>query len=369
MLARFRSPELCGRLLERIRGMAAEAALLLGRPAVFMEVCGTHTTAISRAGLRSLLAGSLELRSGPGCPVCVTDSASVDQMLAYARLPGVTIATFGDMLRVPGAETSLERERARGADVRVVYSPLDAVNLAESLPRRQIIFLGVGFETTAPAVALSLAGAIARKVKNYSVFSVHKLVPPALRALVTEKDFCVDGFILPGHVSAVTGRKAFAFLGAEFGVPSVIAGFEPVDLLGAIYQLLEMVLSGRAGVLNGYGRVVREEGNKEAWSVVQRYFDTGASVWRGLGSVPASGLDLKKEFSSLDARHRFPVTVKKSSAGKGCRCGDLLKGKITPAQCGLFAGACTPARPLGPCMVSAEGACAAYYRYERSSGS
>lgn len=367
VLDKLRDPGLCERILERVKNLAGAATSHLGRPAVFMEVCGTHTTAISRAGLRGILAGCLELRSGPGCPVCVTDVPDIDQMLGFARLRGITIATFGDMVRVPGANTSLEQERARGADVRVVYSPADAVSLAESLPMRQVVFFGVGFETTAPMVALSLAEAGSRKVKNYSIFSVHKLVPPVLRALVAEEDLQVDGLILPGHVSAVTGRRAFDFLGAEFGIPSMITGFEPLDILGALCQLLEMVLAGRAEVLNGYGRVVREEGNKEAQDIIQKFFNVADASWRGFGSIPGSGLTLKKEYSSLDARRRFPVPSLPFRLNKGCRCGDLLKGKITPAQCPLFAGACTPAKPVGPCMVSLEGACSSYYRYERGS--
>lgn len=368
VLDKLRDPGLCGRLLERVKKLAADAVSHLGRPAVFMEVCGTHTTAISRAGLRGILAGSLELRSGPGCPVCVTDIQEIDQMLGYARLRGITVATFGDMIRVPGSNTSLEQERARGADVRVVYSPADAVSLAESLPGRQVVFFGVGFETTTPMVALSLAEANSRKLKNYSVFSVHKVVPPVLHALVAEEDLLVDGLILPGHVSAITGRAAFDFLSDKFGIPSVITGFEPFDILGALCQLLEMVLSGRAEVQNGYGRVVREEGNKEAQGIIHKFFYVADASWRGFGSIPGSGLLLKREFSGLDARHRFPIPMLPLRPSKGCRCGDLLKGKITPAQCPLFAGACTPAKPVGPCMVSSEGACSAYYRYERGNG-
>lgn len=366
VLDKLRDPGLGKRLAGKVGELASRAAERLGRPAVLMEVCGTHTAAISRSGLRGLLVGRLELRSGPGCPVCVTNSADIDKMVALSRIPNVMVATFGDMVRVPGVNSSLEQERARGARVKVVYSPADAVNLAEANPDKEVIFLGVGFETTAPLVALSIAEAVQRGLKNYSVLPAHKLVPPVLAALLSGGEVGVDGLILPGHVSAVTGRAAFDFIGRDFGIPAVIAGFEPLDILGSVYRLLEQTLSGRAQTVNDYGRVVREEGNTGARRVMERFFDPGGAIWRGFGFIPGSGLSIKKDYASYDAGNRFPVRLPSSPRKDGCLCGDLLKGKIYPDGCPLFAVACTPFQPVGPCMVSSEGACAVYYHYEKS---
>lgn len=368
VLERLRDPGLAKRLAEKAGQLASRAAERLGRPAVLMEVCGTHTSAISRIGLRGFLAGRVELRSGPGCPVCVTDAADIGRMIALARRPGVMVATFGDMVRVPGQNSSLERERARGARVRVVYSPAGAVDLAEANRDQEVVFLGVGFETTAPLAALSIAEAKRRGLKNYSVLSAHKMVPPVLKELLKDGEVKVDGLILPGHVSAVTGRQAFDFIGRDFGVPSVIAGFESLDILGAVYLLLVQILSGQARTENGYGRVVREEGNPAARRVLEDFFYPAGALWRGFGFMGGSGLELRKEFAAFDAGQRFPVTVSSSPRKSGCRCGELLKGKIYPDGCPLFAGACTPARPVGPCMVSSEGACAIYYKHERAAG-
>lgn len=366
VLDKLRDPGLGKKLAEKVLNLASEAAERLGRPAVLMEVCGTHTAAVSSSGLRSLLTGLLELRSGPGCPVCVTDAAEIDKIVALSRLPNVIVATFGDMVRVPGLNSSLEQERARGARVRVVYSPADAVDLAEVNPATEVVFPGVGFETTAPLLALCIAEAKVRGVKNFSVLSMHKLVPPVLRVLLAGGEVGVDGLILPGHVSAITGRKAFDFIGKEFGIPAVIAGFEHLDILGAVYLLLEQILSGRAQTVNGYTRVVREEGNAAAKRVLEKVFYPGGALWRGFGFIPGSGLLIRKEFASFDAGNKFEISVPPSPVKSGCRCGDLLKGKIYPDGCPLFAGACTPARPVGPCMVSSEGACSVYYRYERA---
>ncbi|MCL6639629.1 MAG: hydrogenase formation protein HypD [Firmicutes bacterium] len=366
-LDKLRDPDLAARLADRVRGMAARAAERLGRPVVIMEICGTHTTAISRTGLRGLVAGSLILLSGPGCPVCVTGAADIERMISLARIPGVSVATFGDMIRVPGVHSSLEEERARGADVRLIYSPADAVRLAEVLSEREVVFLGAGFETTAPLTALALAAAVDRRLKNFSVYSVHKLVPPALRALLAGGEIAVDGLLLPGHVCSITGRAAFDFVAVDYGIPAVVAGFEPLDILGSWYLLLEMILAGRPAVVNGYTRVVSEDGNPKARQALFGQFTIDEALWRGLGSIPGSGLFLKRAVADFDARRRFPFPD--PPAGEkpgGCRCGDLLKGKITPRECPLYAGPCTPARPAGPCMVSSEGACAAYYHYERA---
>jgi len=365
ILDRFRDAETGRALLGRVFVLAERAREKLGRPPVFMEVCGTHTVAISKAGLRSLLDGKLELRSGPGCPVCVTDYGDIDTMVAFGRLPGVTVGTFGDMVRVPGSTTSLEEEKARGADVRVFYSPADAVQWAEANPGRQMVFLGVGFETTAPAIALSVAQAQAQGVKNYSVFSANKVVPPALHALLADPELRLDGFILPGHVSAIIGRRAYDFIADQYGLPSVISGFETLDILDALYHLLQQVLAGEARVVNGYTRVVREEGNPRAQALLKQFFDPTDVSWRGFGVIPDSGLQWKPEYRAFDAAARFAPEVAEPRIPQGCRCGDLLKGKLTPRECKLFATACTPTHPVGPCMVSSEGACAAFYQYER----
>jgi hydrogenase expression/formation protein HypD len=367
LLDKFRDPETGRALVERVLALAEQAREKLGRPPVFMEVCGTHTVAISRAGLRSLLGGKCELRSGPGCPVCVTDYGDIDTMVAFGRLPGVTVGTFGDMVRVPGSQTSLEKEKARGADIRVFYSPADAVKWAQEHPDREMVFLGVGFETTAPAIALSVAQAQALGLKNYSVFSAHKVVPPAMRALLSDPGFRPDGFILPGHVSAIIGRRAFDFIATEYGLPSVISGFETLDIVDALYGLLQQVLSGEPRVENGYNRVVKEAGNPRAQAQLDRFFEIAGVSWRGFGVIPDSGLEWKPKYRDFDARVRFAPEVDEPRIPKGCRCGDLLKGQLTPRECKLFAAACTPTSPVGPCMVSSEGACAAFYQYERRS--
>lgn len=365
-LNRWREPDINRKLLARVIVLSRAVAERLGRAPVFMEVCGTHTVAISRTGLRNLLSGYMDLRSGPGCPVCVTDAGDIERMIMLARVPEVTVTTFGDMMRVPGHAASLEEERARGARVQVVYSPADAVELAEAHPDRQVVFLGVGFETTAPTIAVALSRAVEKKLSNFSIYSAHKIVPPVMRVLLQDPDLAVDGFILPGHVCAVTGRPPFDFIAGEFGLPAVITGFEPLDILSSVYRLLEQILSGEPLVTNNYTRVVRETGNREARAVMNRYFKPVDAAWRGFGTVPESGMQLRDRFRDYDAVFRFDLPAPVYTVRTGCRCGDLLRGKINPRQCPLFATACTPARPVGPCMVSSEGACAAYYQYERN---
>lgn len=351
--------------LERIRRHAAEA----GRPLRLMEVCGTHTVAISRSGLRNLLAGAVELISGPGCPVCVTADAEIDRMLAYCDVPGAVVCTYGDLLRVPGSRGSLADRRAAGADVRVVYSAMDAVALAVEKPGHPVIFLGIGFETTAPAAALALAAAADNRVKNFFVHSAHKLTPPAMRALLAGGGARIDGFLCPGHVSAVLGEEGFAFLAKEHGLPAAIAGFEPLDILLAVDYLVDAALGLQpVRLANTYGRWVRPEGNPRARQVIAQTFEPSAAEWRGLGAIPGSGLALREACACFDASRAFPAVVPVPAPRKGCRCGEVLRGEIRPADCGLFGRGCVPDHPLGPCMVSGEGACAAYYRYgdERS---
>ncbi len=364
VLKRLNDPQLGREMIKKIKKQAAQLAGYLGRAVTLMEVCGTHTMAISSIGLRSLLTGLVELRSGPGCPVCVTAAWDIEQMIALARVPGVTVATFGDLVRVPGALSSLERERAGGARVQIVYSPADAVTLARDNPDQEVVFLGVGFETTAPMVALSINQADNLRLTNFSVYAVHKLVPPVLRALLGAGEVKVDGLILPGHVCAVTGSKAFTFIGEEYGIPAVVTGFTPVDILDALYVLLHKIQTGDNRVVNGYRWVVRDEGNLQAQQAINDCFYIGDAIWRGFGMVGGSGLLIGEKFARYDAMRKFSEErLNDPAEPQGCRCGELLSGLITPVDCPLFGHLCTPASPAGPCMVSAEGACVAYYRY------
>jgi len=328
-----------------------------------MEVCGTHTFAIAKSGLRQLLAPHIRFLSGPGCPVCVTAQEDIDRALLLAREQDVIITTFGDMVRVPGRTGSLESLRREGADVRVVYSPLDAVTLAAHTPAKKVIFIGVGFETTAPAVAVAVMHAARRNLKNFFVFNLLKTVPAALRQLLDAQGLKVDGFILPGHVCAVIGTKPFNFLAEKYNIPCAVSGFEPQDILLAVTMIAAMKKSGRAQVQNAYTRVVAEEGNAKACEMVERVFLPCRAKWRALGEMDATGLALRKEFSRFDAAVNFSLPAVLSCEPSACRCGEVLLGKINPAQCGLFGKQCTPSAPVGPCMVSSEGACAAAYHY------
>lgn len=359
----LRDPALAQKNLLKLLSLAESAAQCKGRAPVIMEVCGTHTMAIAKSGLKSLLAGLLELRSGPGCPVCVTGAGDIDRMIALAHQPGVVIASFGDMLRVPGTGSSLELERARGAGVKIFYSPLEAVTYAAENQDREVVFLGVGFETTAPAVALSIGMAKDKGLSNYSVLSAHKKIPPALEIILSDPDLKIDGLILPGHVCAITGRKEFDFVPARYNVPAAITGFETLDILESICLLLKEITDGSARTANCYKRLVLEEGNKKARAVTEEYFKPADAFWRGFGIIPRSGLALKKQYSSYDAALRYPVEIPVSRPPRGCACGDILKGKLSPGDCPLFARTCTPSKPAGPCMVSSEGACAAFYNY------
>ncbi len=364
VLKRLNDPQLGREMIKKVKEQAAQLAGHLGRAVALMEVCGTHTMAISSTGLRSLLAGLVELRSGPGCPVCVTAAGDIEQMIALARMPGVTVATFGDMVRVPGVLSSLERERAGGARVQIVYSPVDAVALARDKPDQEVIFLGMGFETTAPMVALSINQANNLRLTNFSVYSVHKLVPPVMRALLGAGEVKVDGLILPGHVCAITGSEAFAFIGEEYGIPAVVTGFTPVDILDALHILLNKIQTGDNRVVNGYRWVVRDDGNLQAQSAIKNCFYLGDAIWRGFGVVNGSGLLIGEKFAHYDAMRKFTAErLDDAAEPQGCRCGELLRGLISPGDCPMFGHPCTPASPVGPCMVSSEGACAAYYHY------
>jgi len=345
--------------------LARQIDAKLDRPVTLMEVCGTHTMAIHRHGLPDLLPPELKLLSGPGCPVCVTPTGFIDAAIELSQKENVTLATFGDLVRVPGSTTSLEGRKAEGADVVTVYSPLDALAAAEKRPDRNLIFLAVGFETTAPTGALVVQEARNRGLQNFAVLVGNKLVPPALRALLQDEAVKIDGFICPGHVGTIIGAKAYEPIVREFGVPCVVAGFEPVDILAAILWLVEMVVSDEPEVRNAYERVVTWEGNHAAMDCMNEVFEVEDSLWRGLGVIPASGLRLNDTYREFDAAARFDVVMHEVPDTSGCRCGDVLRGAIEPTECPLFAVRCTPESPVGPCMVSSEGTCAAFYKYRR----
>ena len=353
----FRDPALARKLVGQIRRAAAS------HPVRLMEFCGGHTHAIFRFGLREVLDGYVEMRSGPGCPVCVTAGSDLDAAIALAEIPEVILATFGDMMRVPGSRGTLQEIRAAGGDVRIVYSPLDALEIARGNPNREVVFLGVGFETTAPGIAAAVLQAEREQTPNFSVLSMHKLTPPAMRAILDAGEVALDGIIGPGHVSAVIGSHAWAFLPSDYGIPCAVSGFEPLDLLAAIDALVTSVVTGTPEVFNTYARSVRPEGNLVALKMLDSVFQAGPAAWRGFGVIPASGLSVRPELAHRDAARRFPVQVEAVPEPAGCRCGDVLRGAIIPPACALFRRLCTPRNPVGPCMVSAEGACAAYYKY------
>ena len=357
-LDEFRDPRLAEAMLKRI---VAEC----DRPLRFMEVCGTHTVAIFRSGIRQLLPPQISLLSGPGCPVCVTSQHDIDYAIELAGQPGVILATYGDMMKVAGTRSSLMQERAAGRDVRVVYSAADAVQLAADNPGRQVIFLGVGFETTAPTAALSVLEAAERGLRNYRMFSVHKVIGPPLRALLNSGEVQLHGFILPGHVSTIIGTSPYQFLVSEYSMPGVITGFEPLDILQSVHMLITQVANGRPSIEIQYRRAVRTEGNTAAQAIMEKVFAPVDAVWRGLGLIPQSGLRLREEYAEFDAERAYAVDVSYSREPKGCRCGEVLRGVVSPKQCPLFADTCTPEHAIGPCMVSSEGTCAAYYRYGR----
>ncbi|MDR3560191.1 MAG: hydrogenase formation protein HypD [Negativicutes bacterium] len=336
---------------------------LITKPVRLMEVCGTHTVAIFKAGVRQLLPRQVELVSGPGCPVCVTPNGFLDTAVAYSRREDVIITTFGDMLRVPGSSSSLSAEKAAGADIRMVYSPLDSLDIAVANPQKKIIFLAVGFETTAPTAAASVLAAEAAGLSNFFVLSAHKLVPPALRALLTAAEVQVDGFLLPGHVSAIIGEEPYRFLIEEYNIPAVIAGFEPLDILQSVYMLARQIAAGTAALENQYSRIVKPEGNPTARQVLARVYGEADANWRGIGVIPGSGLAVRDGYRRFDAMMSLPVEVEKTREPAGCRCGEVLRGVIKPTQCPLFGKTCFPERPVGSCMVSVEGTCAAWYKY------
>ena len=352
----FKDGNLAGKLVDYLHSLAPE-------PATFMEVCGTHTVAIARHGIRQLMPDGIRLTSGPGCPVCVTAAADIDRFIAATEVPGAIVATFGDLVRVPGSRSTLKKEMEAGADVRVVYSPLDAVELARKNPERQIIFLGVGFETTAPTVAGAILQARAEKLGNFSVISSHKIMPPALEVLASDPQIALNGLICPGHVSIIIGAAAYRPLAERYRMPCVITGFEPVDIMQGIIMLVKQRMENRPTVEIAYRRAVTEEGNEKARQILAEIFTPCPASWRGIGEIAGSGLAIGPAFSDFDAQRRFELEIGPVVEPRGCKCGEVLKGIIEPAECRLFGRACLPEHPVGPCMVSSEGACAAHYRY------
>jgi hydrogenase expression/formation protein HypD len=357
----YRSGELARKLAAEI-----EALLEPGRTYKLMEVCGGHTHTIYKHGIEDVLPPAVDLIHGPGCPVCVIPMGRVDDALAIAERPEVTFTTFGDMMRVPGGNGSLLDAKARGADVRMVYSPLDALKVAREHPDREVVFFAIGFETTAPSTALTLLRARAEGLRNFFVFCNHVTIIPAIRAILESPDLRLDGFIGPGHVSTVIGTRPYRFIARDYGRPLVVAGFEPLDVLQAVYMILRQLAAGRSEVENQYTRVVREAGNPRALEAIAETMELRTTFeWRGLGFISQSALKLRAEFADWDAELRYEVPGVRVADPKACQCGEVLKGVIKPWECKVFGTACTPERPIGTCMVSSEGACAAYYNYGR----
>jgi hydrogenase expression/formation protein HypD len=357
------------RELENLCSKIQEISANLGEINI-MEVCGTHTMAIGKSGLRQILPQNVRLISGPGCPVCVTDDLEIDKFLYLAENEKVIITTFGDLLRVPGTKGNLVNSRANGSKVTVVYSTLDAIKIAQKNPDYEIVFLGVGFETTAPTTAVSILQAHREGIKNYSVYSMHKRVIPAMNALLADPKTRIDGFICPGHVSTIIGAEPYKFISKNHKKPCVLTGFEVIDILEGILMILQQLNDSKANVAIQYKRGINANGNPIALKIIDQVFTVIDCSWRGFGLIPNSGLKIRGEYKAYDTLHKFPMSdgiyrsTEKKSGSKGCSCGDILKGIKTPPECKLFKNKCTPSNPVGPCMVSSEGACAAYYRYE-----
>jgi len=352
----FRRPELAAKLISQIKQRSQTGAR-------FMEFCGGHTVTIFRYGIRQALPPTLEMVSGPGCPVCVTASADLDKAIALAQIPDVIITTFGDMLKVPGSHTSLEEAKAAGSDIRMVYSAIDALKIATDNPTRPVIFLGIGFETTAPTVAASVLHAREEKINNYYVMSMHKLCPPAIQTILDSGAVRLEGLICPGHVSTIIGAHPWEMVARDYHIPCVISGFEPLDILQAVSMLVAQVEQGEARVEIAYRRGVRPEGNPAAIKIMEQVFQTSPARWRGMGEITGSGLKLRTEYERFDAELAFDVVTEPAPEPEGCICGDILRGVKTPLDCTLFGKVCTPEHPVGPCMVSSEGSCSAYYLY------
>lgn len=358
----FRDPKRVAALVREIATLGA------ARPLALMEVCGSHTMAIRRFGIHRLLPPNVRLLSGPGCPVCVTPRAYIDAAVELSRRDAVVLATFGDMLRVPGSAVSLEEARTDGAHIETVYSCMQALELAAKWPKKRIVFLAVGFETTAPTIAATVLEAHRSDLRNFFVLAGNKRVPPALRALLASGEARLDGLLLPGHVCAVAGVEEYAFLARDYGVACACAGFEPLDLLLAIRSLLKQIADDAPTLDNQYPRAIRARGNEKAKAVLTEVFTVCDSRWRGLGTIPQSGLRLRPEFARFDIESEGPLVADSIRDDPACRCGEILKGLVSPPQCPQFGKRCHPLKPLGPCMVSSEGACAAYYKYGGENG-
>ena len=347
------------KLIEKVAAKICESAEP-DRTYNFMEVCGTHTMSIFRFGLKSLLPENINLLSGPGCPVCVTPNEFIDKAIALAGMKNVIITTFGDMLRVPGSYSSLEKEKGKGASIKMVYSTEDALSIAAKHKDKEVVFLGIGFETTAPTVAQSILDAREKKVKNYSVLCANKTMPEALGVLAIDEPGKIDGFLLPGHVSAIIGTAPYEFLAKKYRKNCVVAGFEPLDIIQSVLMLIEQK---KPAVEVQYTRIIDRRGNISAQKAIDKVFEKTTSVWRGIGKVKDSGFLIRKHYSDFDAEKKFNIKIKPVKENKACICGNVLKGIVTPFECKLFGRICNPENPVGACMVSSEGACAAYYKY------
>lgn len=357
----FKNPGDVPLLLEKIAGYSQKTG-----PIRLMEVCGTHTMSIARSGIKSILPENVQLLSGPGCPVCVTPANIIDMILSLSKRKEILIASYGDLLRVPGSiqGESLLKRRAGGANVESVYSPMDALQLAEDHPEKEVVFLGVGFETTAPGTAACILEAAARRLTNFSVLCLLKQTEPALRSLIEAPDFAVDGFLCPGHVAAIIGADRFSFLPDDYRLPGVVAGFEAADLLYSILELTRMLARRRPALKNEYTRLVRPEGNPAALALMEKVFCPAPSQWRGLGHIDGSGYAIREEYAPWDAMKKFSLEPPEAARIPGCQCAQVIRGVVRPADCPLFRKICSPSNPVGPCMVSGEGACAAAYQYE-----
>ncbi len=351
--------KLAGELVNEIKRLAGRA----DRHLRFMEVCGTHTVSIFRAGIRQLLPENVELVSGPGCPVCVTPDDYMDKAITYALRADTIITTFGDMLKVPGSKSSLMEAKTQGADIRIVYSPMDSLNVARENPDKKVIFLAVGFETTAPTAAATVLAAKQAGLTNLYMLSAQKLVPPVMHALLNDPEVHVDGFLLPGHVSVITGTEPFQFLVDEYHMPGVVAGFEPIQILRALVRLMQQAVRGEARIENEYEDVVKPGGSPAAQRATDEVYEPADAGWRGIGIVPKSGLRMREKYAAFDIERLIPLDIPMGRNKPGCRCGEVLRGIVTPKECPLFAKACVPTHAIGPCMVSVEGVCAAWYKY------
>lgn len=364
----FRNPEPVKGLLQAITQLANDLTQDSSGPIKIMEVCGGHTHAIFKYGLEDLLPPTVEMVHGPGCPVCIMPKGRLDDAIAIAQQPNVILTTFGDAMRVPGSTHSLLQAKAEGADIRMVYSPLDALQLAKANPDHTVVFFAIGFETTAPSTALTVLQAKREGVTNFCLFSNHVLVVPALEALLQNPDLQLDGFVGPGHVSMVIGTQPYRIIAEQYHKPVVVAGFEPLDLLQSVWMVLQQLATGRCMVENQYTRLVQPQGNQVALEAIAQVFEVReAFEWRGLGPIPSSGLRIRSDLASFDAEARFSLPGRQVADHRACACGDILKGVKKPWDCKVFGTGCTPEHPIGACMVSSEGACAAYYKYGRLS--